>query len=120
MAFEFTLIGLACIEQKQGVAGGCCIEHDEAILALTDLPCEGTKDSDFFRTWRAQVFLKQCAACFVHRCTLSLHDFALIGGGLRSRIDFAECEAIHLASQSLCHMRGGISGAEMHGMTSPC
>jgi len=51
---------------------------------------------------------------------LGSHHFVLIGGGFRCGIDFAEGESVHLAGQGLRHVRGGIGGAEVHGMAAFC
>jgi hypothetical protein len=59
------------------------------------------------------------ATVFAQCRALGLHDLALVGGGFRGGIDLAEREARHLAVQGLRHVRGGIGGAEMHGMAAP-
>ncbi len=45
-SFDLALIALSGVEQQQGMAGGCRVEHDDPVTGFVDGASKGTKDSD--------------------------------------------------------------------------
>ena len=76
---HFALVALRGVEQQEGVAGGCGVEHDDPLACRVDRARERAEHGDLLGAWRAQVFFEQRAALLVEADRGREHLFGVAG-----------------------------------------
>ena len=77
------------------MAGGGCVEHDDALSCGVDRTCERSEYCDLLGARRAQILFEKGAA-FLVEPGRGVHDLRGVVGGLDSRIDALDDEPVKL------------------------
>lgn len=74
LAGDLAVIGPACVEEQQRMAGRRGIHHHEPLAGLADDPGKRLKDGNFLGAGRTQIFLEEGTPLGVERCSPAFDD----------------------------------------------